>query len=393
VSAGRWARAVILPPGPRLHRALADALDGTGPAICPLSPELPAPALSSLLDALAPAEVETAGGVTRREGVPVEPGTAVLVATSGSTGTPKIVELSADALVASASATLRRVEAGPGDRWLCTVPTSHIAGIQVLVRALVSGTEPIIHERFDPRAVMESEPAHVSLVPTQLRRLVDSGADLSRPLSILLGGGPVPADLLEQARAEGARIFTTYGMSETCGGCVYNGVPLDGVSVAVGDDGRIRLAGPSLFTGYRLRPDLTAEVRDGDWFLTQDLGTLTGDGLLRVRGRLDDVINTGGKKVVAGEVQALLARHPAVRDVVVLGCPDPEWGEIVTAFVVPEDPAAPVTLDEVRAWVRAALPVECAPRALEVIASMPLLPSGKPDRATLRNRRQANIPR
>jgi O-succinylbenzoic acid--CoA ligase len=383
----RQVHALVLPPGPRLWRALAAALDGTGPAVCPLSPELPRPALEALLDALAPAAVETAGGVRPRgAGEPVAPGVAVLIATSGSTGVPKIVELSAAALRHSAAAALERIGAGAGDRWLCCLPTSHIAGVQVLVRSLVAGTEPVIMPRFDVAAVARAPARHLAVVPTQLRRLVDAGADLSRFGAILLGGAAASPGLLAEARAGGARIFTTYGMSETSGGCVYDGVPLDGVRADVGEDGRIRLAGPVLFSRYRLRPQATAEVRDGDWFLTQDLGAFE-DGRLRVLGRIDDVVNTGGEKVLATEVAAVLARHPQVKDVVVVGRPDPEWGERVTAVVVPAgDPPA---LGELRDLVRQTMPVYAAPRELELVEAIPLLPSGKPDRQALRLPRAA----
>jgi O-succinylbenzoic acid--CoA ligase len=381
----RRLRAVVLPPGPRLLGTLSDALDGHGPAICPLSPDLPAPALAALIGALAPDEIETAEGVRRHEPgvryVPVAADTAVLIATSGSTGTPKIVELSAAALLHSATATLDRLAARPGERWLCCLPASHIAGVQVLVRSLLAGTPPVIHPRFSVSGTVASGVAHLSLVPTQLRRLLDAGADLSVFRTILLGGAAAPPELPAAARAQGVRVFTTYGMSETCGGCVYDGVPLDGVSVRVGDDGRVRLAGPSLFTGYRLRPDLTSAVRDGTWFVTQDLGVLE-DGLLRIRGRADDVINSGGEKVVAGEVASLLSRHPAVRDVVVVGRPDAEWGEKVTAVVVPE-PQVP-SLEDLRSWVRSAMPGHAAPRELELVEAIPLLPSGKPDLERLR---------
>jgi o-succinylbenzoate---CoA ligase len=384
----RSLHAVVLPPGPPLFRRLAAALDGSGPAICPISPDLPAPALTGLLDALRPSRVETADGTRRYDcGTGCAPGpavaddTAVLIATSGSTGVPKVVELSATALRHSATAALARVGARPGDRWLCCLPTSHIAGVQVLVRSLVAGTDPVIHPRFDVSRVAASGADHVSVVPTQLRRLLDAGVDLRGFRSILLGGAAAPPDLLEQARARGGRVFTTYGMSETCGGCAYDGVPLDGVSVDVGADGRIRLAGPVLFTGYRLRPELTAAVRDGAWFVTPDLGVVE-DGRLRVRGRADDVIVTGGEKVVAGEVTAVLARHPAVRDVAVVGRADPEWGEVVTAVVVPgDDPPAPA---ELRAWVRAELPAYAAPRQVELVERLPMLPSGKPDLERLR---------
>ncbi|MGI5169749.1 AMP-binding protein [Spirillospora sp. CA-253888] len=387
----RRLHAVILPPGPRLFAALAAALDGTGPAICPLPPDLPAPALRALLDALAPHAVETADGVEPARprsacvpiaGIPADPGTAVLIATSGSTGTPKIVELAGAALRHSAAATLDRVGAAPGDRWLCCLPTSHIAGVQVLVRSLVAGTEPVIQPRFDPLAVAGADAAHLAVVPTQLRRLLEAGADLAKFRSILLGGAAAPQGLLEAARERGARVFTTYGMSETSGGCAYDGLPLDGVRVATGEDGRIRVAGPVLFTGYRLRPALTREARDGEWFVTQDLGAIE-DGRLRVRGRADDVINTGGEKVVVGEVAAVLGRHPGVAEVVVVGRPDPEWGERVTAVVVPQGDRAP-RLEELREWVRADLPAYAAPHELQLMEALPLLPSGKPDRELLR---------
>lgn len=371
----RPVHAVTLPPGPRLTRLLEAALGGTGPAICPLPPDLPEPALRSILDALAPAAVQTPSGLVRRaDGVPAE--AAVLIATSGSTDRPKIVELSAGALVHSATATLARIGASPGDRWLCCLPTSHIAGLQVLVRAIVSGTAPIIHERFCVEATLSSGARHVSLVPAQLRRMLDR--DLSVFETILLGGAATPPGLLAAARAAGGRIRTTYGMSETCGGCVYDGLPLDGVSVAVGDDGRIRLAGPVLFDRYRLRPDLTANALDGGWFVTGDLGAVE-DGVLRVRGRADDVINTGGEKVLPGEVERVLRTHPAVEDVVVIGRPDPEWGERVTAVVV-----GSVTLAELREHARATLPAHAAPLAVELVSQIPLLPSGKPDRIRLR---------
>ncbi|WP_131740141.1 AMP-binding protein [Actinomadura roseirufa] len=385
----RRLHAVVLPPGPRLLGALAAALDGTGPAICPLSPDLPAPALRTLLDALVPDAVETADGVTARRGpapaVPVAPGTAVLIATSGSTGAPKFVELTAAALRHSATATLARIGAAPGDRWLCCLPTSHIAGVQVLVRSLVAGSDPVILPHFDLAAVTAEHDVHIAMVPTQLRRLLDAGTDLSRLGTVVLGGAAAAPGLLAEARARGGRIVTTYGMSETCGGCVYDGVPLDGTRVALGPDGRIRLAGPALFSGYRLRPEESAAARDGEWFVTRDLGALE-DGRLRVRGRLDDVINTGGEKVVAGEVAAALSRHPRVHDVVVVGRPDPEWGERVTAVIVPVPGAATAPgLPELRALVRETMPAYAAPHEVELVEAIPLLASGKPDRARLRS--------
>lgn len=179
-------------------------------------------------------------------------------------------------------------------------------------------------------------------------------------------------------------MITTYGMSETCGGCVYDGVPLEQVRLGIGADGRIRIVGPVLFSGYRLRPDLTAQATDGPWFVTSDLGSISQDGLLTVRGRADDVINTGGEKVIAAEVAAALGTLPGVREAAVVGLPDPDWGEQVTAFVVPADPAAPPDLPTIRAHVRHILGEPAAPRALRVVARIPLLPSGKPNREALR---------
>lgn len=391
----RPVHALLFPPGPPLFDALRRALDGEGPAVLPLAPDLPAAALQAALDTLRPTHVVTPDGVRRRpDGVPAADDTAVIIATSGTTGRPKGVQLTAAALRASAGASLRRMGARPGDRWLCCVPTSHIAGVQVLVRALESGVEPVIRPRFSPAdvvAVMAGGPHHLSVVPTQLRRLYDHiagqggahGADMSGFGTILLGGAAAPPGLLREVSAAGARVLTTYGMSETCGGCVYDGEPLYNVDLKIGDDGRIRVRGPVLFSGYRLRPDLTAECLDDGWFVTSDYGELA-DGRLRVLGRADDVVVTGGQKVVTGAVAALLAEHDAVKEVAVVGRPDPEWGERVVAVVVPADPAAPPLLDELRAFCKERLPAYAAPRDLEIVPALPLLPNGKPDLAALR---------
>jgi O-succinylbenzoic acid--CoA ligase len=392
--------AVLLPAeaaGGRLLEALSAALDGSGPAILPLDPDLPRERLDALLGAFAPATLETPEGTTRlapagpgaatRPGV--RPETAVVIATSGSTGQPKGTELSAAALLASARASLDRLGARPGDSWLCCLRASHVAGLQVLVRSLIAGVPPVVSMRLEPGTLAASGCAYVSLVPVQLRRLVDAGAGLSALRGILLGGAAMPDGLLADAGAAGARVTTTYGMSETCGGCVYDGVPLDEVSVEVGADGRIRIAGPVLFSGYRLQPGLSRRARDGRWFITSDLGSISASGRLRVRGRADDVIVTGGEKVVAGEVAAVLGTCPGVREAVVVGRPDPEWGERVTAIVVPADPADPPTLGALRARVREKLPRRAAPRELVLVARIPLLPSGKPDLERLRERATA----
>jgi O-succinylbenzoic acid--CoA ligase len=369
---------------PRLVELLAAALDGTGPAIAPLDAGLPAARLAELIDVLGPGSVEDADGVSSarsgsNEGV--AEGTAVVIGTSGSTGAPKGVELSAAALRHSARASLERVGARPGDRWLCCLPVTHVAGLAVLVRSLVSGTEPVLAERADAETVAASGCAHVSLVPTQLQRLLqEAGAPLAGFSSVLLGGAAAPAGLLDAARDAEVPVVTTYGMTETCGGCVYDGVPLDGVRAEVRDEGRIWISGPVLFSGYLRGPRAPA---DG-WFRTGDLGALDAGGRLRVRGRADDVINTGGHKVVPGEVAAALQACPGVRDAAVVGQPDPEWGERVVAAVVPADPDDPPALEMLRSHVRERLPRYAIPSRVVMVDAVPMLPSGKHDIVRLR---------
>jgi len=399
--AGRPLHALLLPPAAgagRLLDALAAALDGSGPAILPLNPGLPPDRVADLLHAFTPATVETLDDAERWRpddsrpaapgaGADLPDGTAVVIATSGSTGEPKGAQLSADALLASARASLDRIGARPGTRWLCPLPTSHIAGLGVLVRSIVSGTAPVVVERLDPaqRNLARLGCEYVSLVPAQLRRMLDAGAGLSAFGTILLGGAAIPSGLLTGARAAGARVITTYGMSETSGGCVYDGVPLDGVGVRTGPGGRVQIAGPVLFSGYRNRPDLTGQVLGEDgWFTTSDLGEVNEAGQLRIHGRADEMINTGGYKVAPAEVAAILETVPSVREAAVFGEPDSHWGERVTAVVVPASFAHPPNLKELRAAVSRKLPGYAAPRALLIVRAMPLLPSGKPDLASLR---------
>jgi O-succinylbenzoic acid--CoA ligase len=204
---------------------------------------------------------------------------------------------------------------------------------------------------------------------------------------VLLGGAAADPSLLDRARAAGVPVVTTYGMSETCGGCVYDGRPLDGVAVRLDSDGRIRLGGDVVFAGYRLRPDRTADAltfEDGRrWHVTKDLGRWDGERL-EVVGRVDDLINSGGEKVAPLAVEAALSAAPGVRDAVVVGAPDPEWGQRVVAVVVPTDPERPPSLEELRAAVRDRLPSYALPRQLRLVGAVPMLPSGKPDRARLR---------
>jgi o-succinylbenzoate---CoA ligase len=416
-------------PGPRLIELLAAALDGTGPAILPLDADLPAGRLAELLAAFAPDTIEDPDGVTtarsgQKKGA--AEGSAVIIGTSGSTGAPKGVELSAAALLHSARASLARIGARPGERWLCCLPATHIAGIQVLVRSLVSGTDPVLADRAEAETVAASGCAYVSLVPTQLRRLLDidiaTNQDAPAPLagfrSVLLGGAAAPASLMDAARAARVPVVTTYGMTETCGGCVYDGFPLDGVRVKVGEeDGCIWISGPVLFSRYCPEPEGSGgperlegpggsdgpvgpggpggpdgpvgpggvgRRRDTAWFRTGDLGRLDSSGRLVVYGRADDVINTGGHKVVPGDVAAALQTCPGVQDTAVVGLPDREWGERVIAVVVPTDPADPPSLELLRLHVRERLPRYAAPSSVVMVDAVPMLPSGKHDMARLR---------
>jgi o-succinylbenzoate---CoA ligase len=355
--------------GPELVAALTAALDGTGPAVLPLPDGVEG---SRLRDVLRPDE-------------PVEDGVALVVPTSGSTGDPKGVLLSAAALTASAAATERRL-GGPG-RWTLALPVTHIAGLQVVLRALRAGSPPVADPDFvTGTAALGTGRRYTALVPTQLRRLLAAGPPTLAALrsydAVLLGGAAPPAALLAAARDAGVRVVVTYGMSETCGGCVYDGVPLDGVTVDLDATDRIRIGGPVLAAGYRLRPELTGQVFAGGRFVTGDVGRLDG-GRLTVLGRADDVLVTGGEKVAAAAVEAALAEHPAVAEAAVVGVADEEWGQRVVAVVVLREGTA-LTLAQARRQVAERVSRVAAPRELRVVDALPLLPSGKLDRLALR---------
>jgi O-succinylbenzoic acid--CoA ligase len=311
---------------------------------------------------------------------------ALVVPTSGSTGTPKGVLLTAAALLHSARATLDHL-GGPG-QWLLAMPVSHVAGLQVLVRSLVGGVAPVtldLSPGFTADAFVQAaarlEPAgrrYTALVPTQLRRLLDAGVDLSIFDAILVGGAaltfPAPPNVVR-----------TYGMSETCGGCVYDGLPLAGVDVQLDGDGRISIGGPVMFAGYRLRPDLTAAAVVDGRHLTQDLGAWAAGGRLEVIGRVDDVIMSGGVNVAPVLVEAILSELPAVEAVAVIGVADEQWGERVVAVVqVPRGLARP-GLDELQAFAATRLEPAAIPRLVVAVDELPMLASGKPDRAAVRN--------
>jgi o-succinylbenzoate---CoA ligase len=341
----------------RLRRAWDD-----DDAVLPLDPRLPPAARAQLLAAA-------------RADEPVADGDALVVATSGTGGDPKAVVLTHDAVAASARASTARLGVDPGaDRWLACLPLAHVGGLAVVTRALLTGTPLTVQDGFEPAAVAAAAAAgctRVSLVPSLLGRV-----DPSVFRTVLLGGSAMPADLPRNA-------VTTYGMTESGSGVVYDGVPLDGVDVR-SVDGEIHLRCPMLLRTYRDGTD----PKDADgWIATGDAGAWDATaGRLRVFGRIGDLVITGGEKVWPVAVERVLASHPSVREVAVVGRPDLDWGERVVALVVPADPAEPPTLAALRVAAKESLPAYAAPRELELVDTLPRTASGKIARTRLRSR-------
>ncbi|MCV7646943.1 AMP-binding protein [Micrococcus luteus] len=373
-------------------------------------------ALAAAFDGGAPVELTADGAVlprpeardSRRCG---DPDAVAVVRTSGSTGTPKQIVLTGAALRASAAATARRL--GGEGAWLLALGVHYVAGLAVLSRSIAAGTAPVALPPgpFTPASFAtgaaalpdDAGPRLVSLVPTQLARLLAADADPAGRAAlrsfdrVLVGGARLDPALRAAAEAARVRLTATYGMAETCGGCVYDGVPLPGVTAAVAPDDpdappRVRLAGPMVAAGYLDDPARTAAhfvtAADGARaFLTEDTGVLspTDDGGVRlaVTGRLDDVVITGGVKVSAAAVTAVLEAHPGVAAAHVAGVPDPEWGARLCAAVVPAHEAAAPDEAVLRAHVRAALGAAAVPKTWLVLDALPLLSTGKTDRQAL----------
>jgi O-succinylbenzoic acid--CoA ligase len=336
----------------------------------------------------------------------VPAGTAVVVTTSGSTGIPKRVVLSRSALTASALATAGRIGDGA---WLLALPASYVAGLQVLVRSIVVDRRPgLLAGAFTPQAfasaalmLVSSEkgervPTFTSLVPAQLARLLEAAEDdsavrtaLQSFEAILVGGQALPPAVLERAESAGARIVRTYGSTETSGGCVYDGVPLEGVGLRV-VRGEVQLSGPTLAEGYLGEPERThaAFVVDHGtrWYRTGDAG-IVEDGVLRVRGRLDNVIVSGGINISLDRVERVVRSIPGLATAVVVGVPDDRWGEasvIVAARGEALRRSEATQLEEARAAVAAQIGRHARPVRLVLVDEVATLPSGKPDREAIR---------
>ncbi len=312
-------------------------------------------------------------------------GAPLVVRTSGSSGEPKDAVLSHAAVLSSARATLDRL-GGPG-HWLLALPTTGIAGIQVLVRSALAGREPVaLPDHPSLRSAIDELDAstrrYAAIVPTQLHRwaVADELGALADLDAVLVGGAALDADLRATAEAAGVRLIRTYGMTETCGGCVYDGVPLDGVEVRVDEDGQVWLRGAVLFDGYAEQ-----ESREpGSWFATADRGRMLDDGRLQVLGRMDETVISGGVNVPLPAVEAAVRRASGVAAAAVVGVPDEEWGTRVVAAVVPAAGAS-VELAGLRDAVEAAgLSRTWAPRQLLTLDELPLLSAGKVDRERLR---------
>lgn len=396
-----------------LAAALPDALNGIGSALAPI-PTGPDKYVERVLAAVKPDDPRS----------PLESDdVAVVVTTSGSMGEPRGVLLPASALTAAARASDEFL-GGPA-LWVVALPIHHIAGLQVLVRSYLAGREAVALDSIDgggrfsaeefaatshvAHALADSDgcPLRTAIVPTQLARILalgNVGIDALREYeTVLVGGAAAPSSLLGQAAKVGVNVVATYGMTETSGGCIYNGKPLSGVTVSITDPdergvGRIELSGPMVARGYRLRPELTESAFGPGVHRTSDVGRMR-EGKLVVCGRLDDVVHVGGVNVSIAAVESRIRQLPGVADAAAVAIPDEQWGAHVAAFVVPigAHGAAPGEVgtdlrESIKTGVAGALGAEARPRTVIVLDTLPTLPTGKVDREHLRRLAQQPAP-
>jgi o-succinylbenzoate---CoA ligase len=370
--------AVALPPGRAWLRIMRSAQD-VGFAVLPIYLGLAAPERARLVALAKPTVMLDAGGMRRIDGEPADSEIALVIATSGTSGNPRLAELPHSAVDAAIRASATVLRAGATDRWLSCLPLAHIGGMLVTYRHLLLGAPISFRSRLTPASVAALPDARfTSIVPTQLTRLLDAGSNLRHFRAMLVGGAGMDAALRDRAAAAGAAAVQTYGMTETCGGVVYEGRPLPGVAVRESAEGELLISGPTLMRGYRRDADATAAAFDpAGWLHTGDGGAVEADGTVRVRGKLGDVIVSGGEKIWPAEVEAALAGHPDVVAVVVSASADDEWGQRVVARVVPRNDGAPPTLESLRSHAAATIARHKLPRELILVESLDRTAIGK----------------
>ncbi len=392
----RGATAALTMSPSREQVVLIHALMKLGAVVLPISPSLSAPERRAVLEAERPAvDLDDAGHLTQTEadlpllGEHDMDAIHCRILTSGSTGAPHTVGLTYGNHLWSAVGSAFNIGVEPDDRWLCCLPLGHIAGLSIVMRSVIYGTTAVLHDGFDVDRVVASlrddGVTVVSLVTTMLVRLLDAGADLSGPRAILVGGGPVPAEVLEEALGRGATVVQTYGLTESCSQATTlapaearrkvgsAGRPLLTTHLRI-SDGEILIQGPTVAPG----------CADADgWLHTGDLGRIDDEGFLYVTDRIDDLIVTGGENVVPAEVEGVLMGHPEVVDAAVVGRDDPEWQQTVTAIVVLRNDSA-TSADDLRRHCGESLAPFKVPKRIELASALPRTPSGKLMRRALR---------
>lgn len=371
-------RAFSVPPE-HADAALTDT-HNAGDAALFLDPSLTPVLRNALCASFAPSSLTLidAGGIRQTtkfaDGVTLDDSAALVVLTSGSTGTPKGVQLSHDALTAAVAASLSRLTLTRANTVIQALPPHHVAGLLGVLRARALGANLVTVTSTQAMARVRGE--LVALVPTQLARLVTLPTDLSQFGTILLGGAAAPPDLLTAAHNVGATLVSTYGMSETCGGCVYDGLPLKGTTVVVDgpddDTGRILIQSPQLFDGYRIGRNLIRHDAT-HWFATSDQG-LWQDGLLHVAGRMDETVVSGGENIPLSAVRAALRATTGITDLLVFSRPSHTWGDEVLAVLVTD-----LSLQAVKTQLLTVLPPHWIPRHFTTVTAIPTTPLGKPD--------------